>query len=269
MVASPYRPSSLPLSGAPPGCHVEAFTVRSYDLDWSGRLALRALGGFFQEAARVHAAQLGLGHDVLSQENLAWALTRLRIVVDDEPELRETVVVTTWPSGRDRLYAYRDFTLTGADGRALVRATSAWVLFDVHERKAHRMNDVLDGVEIPARPRALELPKKKPPELERADAEKHFRVRLGDLDPNGHTNNGRYMEWMLESLPSRFWGTQRLAEIDLLFREEALYDDAIVAECQDLGDRTFAHRTRRARDGLELARASSRWIEAEPPALAW
>ncbi|MFO0723823.1 MAG: thioesterase [Myxococcota bacterium] len=248
----------------PEGCHREEFTLRSYDLDWSGRVSLRAIGGFLQEAARVHAEAIGAGITWLEQQNLSWALHRMKIEILQEPELKETVQVVTWASDADRLYAYRDFEMLGQNGKVYVQATSGWVLFDVFERKARRLLEEFSGIKIAERPRAATFGRKKPPELETAEIRRPFRVRMGDIDANGHTNNGRYMEWMVESVPSDIWNTHRLRALELVYREECLYDDELMVETQRVpGHDTFLHRTLRVRDGAELARGESRWITSK------
>lgn len=247
----------------PSGCHREDFTLRSYDLDWSGRVSLRAIGGFLQEAARVHAELVGAGISKLEEQNLSWALHRMKIDIVEEPSLKETVSVVTWASDSDRLYAYRDFELCSQTGHVYVRATSGWVLFDIFERKARKLLEAFSGIQIANRPRALTFSRKKPPELDKAELERPFRVRMGDIDANGHTNNGRYMEWMVESIPSEIWGSHRLKSLEIVYREECLYDDELMVETQRVpGQDVFLHRTLRVRNGAELARGESRWVRA-------
>jgi acyl-ACP thioesterase len=244
----------------------EHFVVRSFDLDPFGRASLRALSAFCQDAAGLHAVALGVGLDALLEKNLAWAMVRFRMEIDQEPALHEQVTVETWPSQLERLYAHRDFLITGAGGRVLARATSAWVIFDVGTRRAGRVKDELGHIPVVLRPRLIALSKKKPPELERPDLSRPFRVRLGDLDVNGHTNNVRYFEWTQESVPRDVLTSHRLAMIEIAFRAESIYDDELLASSQRIDDGGaglgFVHQILRTRDQIELARAETRWVSA-------
>lgn len=245
--------------------HREAFVVHSYDLDWSEQLSIRALTGYLQEAARMHAEHLGVGLTWLMERGLAWAIHRLRLDVVAQPALRESLTVETWASDYDRLNAFRDFEVHGAGGRPIARASSAWVVFDALERRAVKLPQewLNAGVPIPDRPRALDLPKRKPAAVEKPTASRLFRVRLGDLDVNGHTNNTRYIEWTVESASSDVWGTHRLGSLDITFRAESLYDDELVAESERLDEpdaTAFAHHIVRPRDGAEIARARTTWV---------
>lgn len=247
--------------------HREVFVVHSYDLDWSEQLSVRALTGFMQEAARMHAEHLGVGITWLMDRGLAWAVHRIRLDVLAAAVVREPLTVETWASHHDRLNAYRDFEIRGAEGRPIARATSAWVVFDALQRRAVKLPQewLSAGVPMPDRPRALELPRKKPPELVTPSVTRPFRVRLGDLDVNGHTNNTRYIEWTVESASSEMWGTHRLGSLDIVFRAESLYDDDLIAQSERVegAEPTFAHQIVRTRDGAELSRARTTWVPVE------
>jgi len=239
--------------------------VRSYDLDWRGHTSLRALNGFLQETARGYATRARLGVDTLDAASLGWALHRLRIELASEARVGESVAVLGWPSERRGLSHHLDFEVTGEDGRSLARASTAWVIFDALERRAVRRPDTAAMPPLVDRPRALVLGRDKPPRVTSPESARSFRVRLGDIDANGHVANGRYLEWMLESTPSTVWSTHRLAAVEVLFRDEALYDEEILTESEAPGEsmgsgtREFAHHAIRKRDGLRFAAATSVW----------
>ncbi|MCC7384590.1 MAG: hypothetical protein IT384_22270 [Deltaproteobacteria bacterium] len=249
----------------------ERFVVRSYDLDLFGRASPRALSSFLQDAAGLHAVALGVGPAVLIPKGIAWALQRFRLEIDEPPRLHEEIIVETWPSELERLYAHRDWQVTALDGRVLARATSAWVIFDLATRRARRVQDELGHVPVVFRPRLVALEKRKPRAVSAPEHTRRFRVRLCDLDVNAHTNNTRYLEWIIESVASPIWRSHRLAGIEMLFRAESVYDEVVTASSQRTGgtdeEPTFVHSIVRERDQTELVRAETRWITAEVPAL--
>lgn len=238
--------------------HRERFLIRSFDLDVTGRVSPRALCGFLQEAAGEHAVRLGVGQRVLVERNLAWALHRLRIELDETPGHGAVFEVQTWPSALERLYAHRDFLLHH-EGRVIGRATSAWIVFDLVTRRAGKVLEALGEIPVAGRPRAAIIQAKKPPLPSSPEVERSFRVRRGDLDTNAHTNNGCYADWVIETVPERLWQTHRLSSIELVFRAESVYGDTLIAASQRLDDAglRWTSSITRTTDGVELARAET------------
>ena len=110
-------------------------TVCSYDVDPHQTARLPSLCRFMQEAAYHHAENLELGHSFLSEHGMGWVLARQRIEVEHLPRWGEIVHIRTWPSGRDRLFFYRDFELTDGRGEGILRASYAWSLIDIDKRE--------------------------------------------------------------------------------------------------------------------------------------
>jgi medium-chain acyl-[acyl-carrier-protein] hydrolase len=68
-----------------------------------------------QESAYLHAEHLGVGHTQLAPLQMSWVLSRMRIEISRWPKWGDTVRLRTWPSGRDRLFYYRDFEIKDGD----------------------------------------------------------------------------------------------------------------------------------------------------------
>lgn len=240
----------------------EAHVVRSSETDAAGRASVQALLGYLLDAADSHARALGVSADDLTAERRTWMLHRLRVVVEVMPRWRDGVHVETWPSSMDGLYAERDFRLRDGGGRLLARATSTWLLIDLRRRRPVRIPKAFRGFALPERERPLP---EAPPELapvEAPDYEETFRVGYGDLDLNRHAAFSRYALWAVETLPLELLETNVPAELELRFRAEAVYGDAVVAQTQreESGDGpSFLHRLVRQENGRELALARTRW----------
>jgi acyl-ACP thioesterase len=240
----------------------ETFRVRSYDVAPHGRAAIQALCNYFQEAAGNHAEQLGFSRDAMLEHGTAWVLMRLRIAVERYPEWQHTVTVETWPSGVDGLYATREFVLRDADGDLLARGTSAWAVIDVERRRPTRIPSELDDLDPPDRPRPIDFASRRVPSLGRVDRERRFDVRFSDLDLNQHVNNVRYVEWALEAAPEPVLLHQQPADIDIQFRAETTFGQAVVTQLQQ-DDGRFLHRVQRAGDDRVVAQATTQWAPAD------
>ena len=237
-----------------PDVWTEPFRVRATEVGPDERASVLAVADYFQEAAGEHARAAGVETFALGDDVGAWVLHRLRLQVDRLPAMREPVALETWPSVYDRLRAFRDFVLRDAAGRPLARGTSAWLVIDVERRRPVRLPPAVLQFGPAERGRALTLGAE-PVAPDAVEAERTFTVRRADLDRVGHANNVRFVEWALEALDS----DAGLEEVDVLYRAEAVWGDAVVSQAGPLRDGARAHALLRASDGRTLALARTVW----------
>jgi len=241
-----------------PALWTESFSVRAYEIGPDERARVLTLCDYAQEAAGNHARALGVESFDLGHGPGAWVLHRLRMRVDRFPDWREAVGVETWPSAEDGLRAERDFVFRGEGGVPLAHAVSTWLVLDVARRRPARLPASVRAIRVPVAPRALP-PAAPPTAPEEAAAECRFSVRRADLDRNGHANNVRFVEWALEGVTEDVAASKRLAAFDALFKAEAAAGDTVVVETASCGADSYAHRLRRAADGIELAVLHTHW----------
>ncbi len=236
----------------------QQFTVHSYEVDAFQSLALPTLAGYLQEIAGQHAATLGCGLDELLRRGLTWVLVRQRIDVLAPLRLADELVVTTWPSGTDRLVATREFSVARGEGGEVARATTHWLVLDLATQRPVRPDQVLD---LGLRPRldpVAPVPARLP--VPAADAPgRAFDVRYSDIDQNLHANNTSYLSWALECVPEDFWRASRPRSVEAHYLAQCRYGERVAGriEAEEGG---FHHGLARADDGRELARLRTRWV---------
>ena len=241
----------------------EPFHVRAYETDPHGYLTIQSLCDYLQEAASNHAEALDVSVARLSPLGLAWVLARLRVQVDDYPQWRERVQVTTWPSGEDRLFATREFLVQAEDGTTLARATSAWLLMHVERKRPARLPDFVRALDLPDRPLPLEegLATLEPPS--HPGHEQRFRVRYSDLDVNAHVNNARYVEWLSETVPEQILRNYCVTDLQLHFQAETYFGETVLGRTQQTvqGDvLEFTHDLVTLDDERQVAIARTSWL---------
>lgn len=248
--------------GTQAGTWSDTYRIRAYEVGPDGTCGMGTLGNLLQETAGHHADHLGLSMERLLEDNLAWVLTRLRVIVQRFPGNGEEVRVVTWPSGLDKATATRDFVLYDGDGAELARATSAWVCFDVSSRQMVPAPPFIGEHYPPTHPeRVLEFERRTLPRLKQAEGECPVLAREADLDMNGHVNNVHFMEWVLEGA-GVVASAGRLREIDIQFRAESLAGDQLQSRVavNGTGDATsLLHSLLRTADDSELVRAATVW----------
>ncbi len=237
----------------------ESFAVHTYEVDAFGTLAVPALSGYLSEVAGLHAAELGVGLDVLMARGLTWVLVRQRIENPSPIRLGDTIEIETWPSGIDRLAAVREFAVRRG-GEEVARATTHWFVLDVATRRPVRPAEVLDA-RFPRETRspAVPLGHAKLPELRAWDFQKRFHVRYSDIDANLHVTHTSDVAWAVEAVPRDVWQGSRLASVEVQFIAETHHGAAILSRLAPVGEGAFAHAIVREEDGKELARLATRW----------
>lgn len=236
------------------------FQVRTFDVDYSGRLKLRAFLNFLQEAAAEHAFRLGVAMDVMAQKNLVWILSRYHILLSRYPVLGGVLSVKTWPSVRAGTFTLREFEVTDAQGLVL-QATTSWLALDIQKKRPVSIGDMVPDFPLFSK-RAIEDDFKPLPVVERIDLEMKFPVLQSDLDINRHVNNVVYIQWAVENVPEDVLFDSRPAEIEINYRAEAFYGDRIISRTQTPGgDNIFYHQLFRSQDEVEVARLKTRWAD--------
>ena len=122
--------------------HSDTYAIRSYEADIHGKASLPAICNLMQESAWKHAHAMELGFEHLMDRNQAWVLSRLMLEINDLPEWREEIHLATWARGIHRLFALRDFLITGRE--TYIRATSSWLVIDLETRRPKRIEDLMD-----------------------------------------------------------------------------------------------------------------------------
>ena len=120
------------------------------------------------------------------------------------------------------------------------------------------MPDFLLKIPLPDRERAIEDSFPKLPQPVKPDIEKHFDVRLHDLDINQHVNNVKYIEWALESIPLNIWNAKMISSLEITFRSETRYGESVTVQTENRND-CFIHRIISEKDQRSLALLRTRW----------
>ena len=240
-----------------PPRHSARFPVHSYAVDAFETLALPALAGYLQEVAGQHAHALGCGMEALRGRGLTWVLSRQRIEVPRPVRLGDELEVASWASGVERLFAHREFVVTGGGGEEVARASTSWLVLDVAARRPVRPDEVLEPALRARLDPVAPVPARLPP-VPPGAPERRFEVRLQEIDRNLHVNHVSYLAWALDSVPPEHWAASRACAVEVHYLAEARLGEAVLSQVAGDGGE-LVHAIRRAGDGKELARLRTRW----------
>ena len=243
--------------------HRLTFRIREFETDKRGNLHAAILCKFLQEAATVHAAELGVSVESLVDSGVAWVLRRLHLNVTRWPKAGDEIIIDTWPEALDRLTTERRFDIRTGGGEIVGSATTIWLVLDLEKRRPVRIPaGIVESLSVhdlgrrPTRFPALTAP-------ERSENEILLPVRWADLDLAGHVNNTSYVDWVLEATPDEVRDHRRLEELDIYYLSECRRGSSVVSACQAFpgtGELEIRHTVTRATDDELAACARSSWV---------
>lgn len=238
----------------------ETFDLPAAGGDDSELTRLLALLDGMMEAAGRHAEKLGVGVRELHAKGLTWVLARLHVKVEQIPGAGQSVHIATWPSGRHRLFAVRDFHLTDSSGTEILRTTSAWALMNMETRRPARLDPHLPMfTRHPERMIVDDFPPLPP--VQQGNSQASFRAVATDIDINNHVNNTVYLDWALRAIPAAL-SCRQLLSLEAAFLGETRLGDEIIClteSAAENGKTVLRQRLQNPASNRELTRLRSSW----------
>ena len=179
------------------------YPLRVSDFDKNDVLRPSAILDMFQSVAEEHARILGIGYEELLKKDCVWVLLRSKYDVLNAVVFgTQKVIVKTWPLPQGRGDYDRDYAIYSVDGELLVKGSSKWCVINYLTRRLVFGANVEypTGDEIyPVKNYEQGLKKIADFNLDGAE---EFLGYAGDsaVDHNGHINNVKYCDFMLDAL---------------------------------------------------------------------
>lgn len=198
--------------------------IRYSETDEMGLLSLDAVINYLQDCTNFESEDLGVGMDYLNKRKIMWMLSSWQIVIEDYPPFGEKIEIGTQSYGYDKMIGYRNFLITGEDGRTIVTANSNWVLMDMQKGRPiivpPEIGDIYgkyEPLKMDYAPRKIKLPA--------CGTEcEEFIVKEYHLDTNHHVNNGQYVRMAMLALGM----SDRVKELRVEYKKQALLGDKII-----------------------------------------
>lgn len=213
--------------------------VDSTDVDRYDRLRPSALLRYFQDLGTEHTLLVGMGREhLVSEFHGCWILTRVWFRLERPILSGEKLRVETWHRGISGIQVYRDFQIYAGE-EPVGQAVSAWVVADVESRKMLRPKNIpaIAAAPVPQGAEGPQLKLIKAPEGKQFSYEKT--VRYADLDVNGHMNNTKYADVMLDVFTPEELEENYVAEMQLNYSQECRFGETLAVSRYMEGDSCY------------------------------
>ena len=192
------------------------------------RLGLVGLLKILQDVAWIHGGHLGHGFDAMLSRGWIWVLARQKLVVSGWPEWGDSVDVRTWVRPFNGLLALRDYEIWTGE-RKLGESAASWLVLDADTRRPLRLS-AGEGAFATRAEGGLGLNPAKIAATEDLRPLAQFKVQTSDLDVNGHVNNVRYAQWILDAAPASAHRAYSVREYEVNFLAESRVGDHVTIE---------------------------------------
>lgn len=206
--------------------YTDNYEIVSYMSDRQTLALPSSLLKFFQEIANAHSDEFGFGFENLSKKNATFLLVNVSMDIIRTPSLHEKVKITTWNAGKKGIRFIRRTIVEDESGKVICNAESVWILVDIINHKIITKTDDI-GFNLPQCDDIVgELRCGKIVHPEDMTLQGKRRIRYTDIDYNGHLNNCKYADFVMDFMPIDITG-KRVSKLDIYFHTEAMEGDKI------------------------------------------
>lgn len=206
--------------------YTDEYEIVSYMADRQTLALPSSVLKFFQEIANAHSDEFGFGFENLSKKNATFLLVNVSMDITRTPILHEKIKVTTWSAGRKGIRYIRRTVIEDEKGEIISSAESVWVLVDTLSHRIITKADEI-GFDLPECDEVCgDLRCGKIVHPDDMTLQGKRRIRYTDIDYNGHLNNCKYADFVMDFMPVDVIG-KRVSALDIYFHSEAMEGDKI------------------------------------------
>ena len=170
--------------------------------------------------------QRGITFDLLKENNVAILTSRIAYRFHKMPKCNQIITLKCWEEAPKGLQLTRCYELTDESGEVLVNGFTTWLLVNLENRRIVKPNTFTFREEptFTTPLKSLDCGKIQIPE--NLDLLGSRKICFSDLDANGHMNNSRYGEYIIDILPPEFQNRQ-ITDLRLNYAHEAMFGDTL------------------------------------------
>lgn len=176
------------------------YVLRTGDFDRYGHIHPASVLDIFQDIAGDHAEQIGVGFQTMLAQNYLWVIVKSRYRIVKMPQLHQHVRVITWPLAPSRISFQREYRMEALDGTPLILGSSDWVIIDSQTRRFVNIQNIYPTGEPFRTDTVFPEKTKRLPILNAEESGYTLVPTYTDLDQNGHVNNTKYANYILNAI---------------------------------------------------------------------
>jgi len=237
------------------------YELRYFEMNQYGEASPVTILTLLEEAAADHCFSIAYSLYDLMKQDIGWILLGGYLRMERYPSYKENVTIRTWMSNYSTIRGIRENIIFDEQDNIIGQAKGLWLFFDIKRRRPVKIfEDIKKKWSYFAEESVKNDIRKKIEPIYSAKYSNRFQVHRFDIDTNKHVNNIRYLQWLLESLPTEIIDNYFLHIIDGRFTSEAQYEHIVSSLTKnDNIDNTFIHTIKDLRTEKVCVAAKSKW----------
>jgi acyl-ACP thioesterase len=168
-----------------------------------------------EETASEHCLSINHGLFDLFKQHIGWVLVSGVIEMYRYPKHKETIRIRTWLSSYTLVKGIRENFIYDENNQVIGRAKGLWVFFDIEKRRPLEIfDDIIQKWSFDKQESIIHNINRKIVPLSEAPIIKQFPIHRYDIDMNMHVNNIKYLQWLLETIPSSINDVNNYKQLD-------------------------------------------------------
>ncbi|MBQ8534030.1 MAG: hypothetical protein IJ462_04280 [Clostridia bacterium] len=211
--------------------YTNTFNLRTSDFNCNNSISPAAVLDLFQEVAGAHAEELSCGFVKMLEKKQLWVVVRAKFKMLKQIEYHTPVTVTTWPLAPSRIGFQREYKITDRHGDTAVIGSTDWVVMHSEERRLLPVSDIYPADMEYIGEKVFDGRNKKLHDNSETEYIYSLTPQYSDIDLNGHVNNAKYAEFIMDAL--KLDTTELIDEMQIDFHRELKRGEEV---------KIFAHR---------------------------
>lgn len=211
-------------------------------IDRSGKLGLVELMNLNQDMITEFFGSIGSDNKILREKNnAAWIYTRTKVKINDLPFWNTKTKAVTFVSALSPIRLEVETDLFDENENLLFAAKTEMCAIDFVERKIRK----IDTLEFPKdlEPSASNISEpyvRMKTEFESSDLIYSQKVFASDTDFTSHTNNARYVKFLMNTFDTGFYEKKSIKGFEIQFAKESREGDSLDILKKESGDHEYS-----------------------------
>lgn len=222
--------------------YTKKFNTSYTTIDRSGKLGLVELMNLNQDMITEFFGLIGSDNKILRQQNnAAWIYTRTKVSLKELPFWNTKTHAKTFISGKSPIRLEVETNLFDENENLLFAAKTEMCAIDFVERKIRKIDSLTFPQDLEVSESLISEPfSRMKTDFSEEDLIYSQKVYASDTDFTNHTNNARYVKFLMNTFNSKFYEEKTITNFEIQFAKESTEGDELTIWKKETAENEFS-----------------------------